>query len=319
MQDAVPSRALHWARQVLGPGARITKVERLPLGGWHINHRLTVLDTRGLSHMVVLRRWARPGWEIDDPDYTAAREAHVLGLLAPTSVPAPHLVAADPDGTSCGVPALLLSCLPGHPPSSAAPADATLCRELAQALAQIHAVGAAGQQDVPGYRLYYDRLQPAPPGWLPHQPIWQHAARIIQAAPPEPEPTLIHRDFHPENTLWSRQRLTGVVDWTQASWGPAALDLGHLRWNLVLDHGLAVADELLRCYDALTGSAADQPYWDLVAVFDLLLAGDPADPGDLDADDQHRLTSYVEELTARHDDPRPRGRQARSTADPVPG
>ena len=32
---------------------------------------------------------------------------------------------------------------------------------------------------------------------------------------------------------WSRGLLTGMVDWTQASWGPPELDLGHMRWNLV--------------------------------------------------------------------------------------
>jgi hypothetical protein len=72
--------------------------------------------------------------------------------------------------------------------------------------------------------------------------------------------TLIHRDYHPQNTLWSRLRLTGVVDWTQASRGPPALDLGHMRWNLVADYGQGVADRFLACYRAATGAApGDQP------------------------------------------------------------
>lgn len=56
-----------------------------------------------------------------------------------------------------------------------------------------------------------------------------------------------------------------MVDWTQASVGPPELDLGHLRWNLVVDHGERVADEVLACYRTATGRPLDdQPYWDLV-------------------------------------------------------
>jgi aminoglycoside phosphotransferase (APT) family kinase protein len=103
---------------------------------------------------------------------------------------------------------------------------------------------------------------------------------------------LIHRDYHPENTLWSRGHLSGVVDWTQASWGPPGLDLGHMRWNLVADHGQQVADQFLNCYRAATGSACDdQPYWDLVSLLDLLLDGD--DPGDIEPSDLRRFEKYA--------------------------
>ena len=42
------------------------------------------------------------------------------------------------------------------------------------------------------------------------------AAAIVAAGPPPGPVTLIHRDFHPLNTLWSRGRLTGIVDWSAA-------------------------------------------------------------------------------------------------------
>jgi aminoglycoside phosphotransferase (APT) family kinase protein len=62
-----------------------------------------------------------------------------------------------------------------------------------------------------------------------------------------------------------------VVDWTQASYGPPALDLGYMRWNLVADHGQAVADQFLAGYRATVGTPCDdQPYWDLVSLLDLL-------------------------------------------------
>jgi Ser/Thr protein kinase RdoA (MazF antagonist) len=57
------------------------------------------------------------------------------------------------------------------------------------------------------------------------------ALRLLEpTAVPAPEPPgsrgSIHRDYHPGNTFWSRDRLTGVVDWTQASWGDPRADVG---------------------------------------------------------------------------------------------
>jgi phosphotransferase family enzyme len=60
---------------------------------WLANHVLEVVDGAGVVHRVVLRRWARPGWDEEDPDFTAAREAAILELLAPTPA-GPALVPA---------------------------------------------------------------------------------------------------------------------------------------------------------------------------------------------------------------------------------
>jgi len=57
---------------------------------------LTVVDAQGARHRLVLRRWARPGWEVDDPDFTAQREANLLNLLAPTAVPRPDWWPSTP-------------------------------------------------------------------------------------------------------------------------------------------------------------------------------------------------------------------------------
>jgi aminoglycoside phosphotransferase (APT) family kinase protein len=113
-------------------------VRPLP-SAWLANHAIDVADAAGATHQLVLRRWARPGWDDEDPDFTAAREAAILELLAPTPVPAPPLIAADPDAAACDVPALLLGRLPGTPPDLHAD-PSTLCEGLAAALPPIHAV-----------------------------------------------------------------------------------------------------------------------------------------------------------------------------------
>ena len=95
----------------MGPGSRIRVVRRLPMGSWHLNHALTVVDGDGRVHPLVLRRWARLGWDRDDPDYTAAREMTILELLRPTPVPAPVLVGGDIEGDECDA----------HPPPDSPP------------------------------------------------------------------------------------------------------------------------------------------------------------------------------------------------------
>ena len=81
-------------------------------------------------------------------------------------------------------------------------------------------------------------------------------------------PRFIHRDFHPGNVLWSRGRVTGVVDWTNASAGPPAADVAHCRTNLVIMNGMASADRFRGAYEALTGGK-HEAYFDLVDVFDM--------------------------------------------------
>jgi aminoglycoside phosphotransferase (APT) family kinase protein len=289
----LPEQATRWVLNVFGDGSRIVRANRLSLGGWHVNHAVDVIDTHSRVHRVVLRRWAGPGWELDDPDYTVARETRVLALLRSTAIPAPSLLAADPEGACCDVPAVLLTRLPGHPPSPADAASGGFCRQLAETLAAIHDLGRGAESRLDTYRLYYDGADAALPRFMPATSIWSRAIATVREPPPATTMTLIHRDYHPENTLWSRRRLTGVVDWTQASSGPPGLDLGHMRWNLVLDHGQNVADNFLARYQAITGDRPrHQGYWDLVSLFDLLLdVGD--DPGDITPHDLRLLETHA--------------------------
>lgn len=293
----LPAATQRWVTHALGRGSRIVAARRLPLGGWHVNHAVDAVDAAGRRHALVLRRWARPGWELDDPDYTPGREIRALELLRASPVPAPEVIAADPAGECCDAPALLLTRLDGHPPNAAANEPQAFCRELAETLARIHEQGGDVPQ-LPAYRLYFDRERAAPARWMPASALWRRATAAVRASPPTGGATLIHRDYHPENTLWSGQRLTGVVDWTQASWGPPSLDLGHMRWNLVADYGRDVADRFLDDYRACTGEPlAEQPYWDLVSLLDLLLDGD--EPGDLEPADLRRFEDYVGSVLAR--------------------
>ena len=225
----LPDRAKRWVLDVFGDGNRMVHTRRLALGGWHVNHAVSVLDQRGYVHRTVLRRWARPGWELEDPEYTVLREVRVLGLLQSSAIRAPSVLASDPDGARCDVPAVLLSRLPGHPPTRADSASDGFCRQLAETLAAIHDLAPApsrGLTPTGSTTTVLKPRSPLDPGDADLEP------RDRDRAPTAVE----HRDhadpprLPPENTLWSRRRLTGIVDWTQASSGPPGLDVGHMRW-----------------------------------------------------------------------------------------
>jgi aminoglycoside phosphotransferase (APT) family kinase protein len=293
-----PEHTLRWASEAVGAGSRVTRVRRLVPGGWHANHALTIVDRQGKAHRLVLRRWARPEWEVDDPDFTPAREIAVLERLAGAPIPVPQVVAADPDGAICDVPALLLTRLPGRPPGLPHDMDAFLA-QLAEALPAIHAIDGTG---IPAYRRYHDPRSATPPSWSSRPALWERAIEVASGPPPEGPLCLIHRDYHPENTLWSRGRLCGIVDWTSGSWGSAAVDTAHMRWNLALTYGLDAADEFLRHHrSATSGALEDQHYWDLVTVLDLI---PEIDPREWSGFDLARLDRYVERVVSEAVRPR---------------
>ncbi len=261
--------ALNWVRDVSG-GGQILAVRLLRTGGWHANHAVTVLEPAGRERQLVLRRWARPGWDLEDPDLTASREAAVLGLLERAGLPTPRLIASDSLGAHCDVPALLTTRLPGHPPGRVRDVDGFLT-QLAQSLTRIHRL-TVGSREVPAFRTYFPMRQAPLPGWLQGDRVWEAALAVAREA----EPTyaaFIHRDYHPGNSLWRYGALTGVVDWTQASMGPVEVDVGSMRWNLAADFGLPAADRFLEAYRASsTFELRDQSIWDLVTVMDFVLS-----------------------------------------------
>jgi len=267
-------------------------------GGWHANHAVDVVDRRGRTHSLVLREWSRPEWIVEDPDFTVERELTILTLLADSAVPAPGVVAADPDGAVCDVPTMLITRLPGRPPGT--PEDMrSFLTQLAGALLPIHSIDGRAREAVPSFRTYVELRGLTPPAWLGLTKVWERAFSVAAGPAPAAPACFIHRDYHPGNTLWSRGRLTGIVDWTQASWGPAPIDVGWMRWNLASEHGLQAADEFLAIHQELSETAADHdPYWDVLTVVDHVAAIDPEAPPPRD-EGRVRLEQHLAAALAR--------------------
>ena len=290
-----PREALVWVADSVGRGATVTSVMNLPEGGWHANHVVTV-EHRGQTHELILRRWARPQWAEADPDFTAEREARVLRLLAAIPLRTPNLIAVDPEGSVCDVPAILTDRLPGAPPRPVITSMDSFLTQLAEALPKIHALDG---EELPAYRRYYASFDSyVPPDWATQPDLWTRAAEITRRPPPAVEQCLIHRDYHPGNTLWQGGRLAGVVDWTSASRGAPAVDTAHMRWNLAIAHGAGAAERFLDVYRSISAATeGDQHYWDLVTVLDVIAELNPDElPPNWRLD---RLEHYVEGVLAR--------------------
>jgi aminoglycoside phosphotransferase (APT) family kinase protein len=262
-----PPDTLRWVVAAVGRGAQLVRVRLLP-SAWAAVHAIDVDDADGRRHRLVLRRWARPGWEVD-PEFTAGREAAVLDRLSRFSLPVPRLVAVDADATGCDVPALLMTRLPGQPPSVRSWSQPAFLGSLIDGLVAIHLLRDDLADAAPPFAPFYDLRAVKPPPGSARPDLWRRAVETVVDEPRTPR-RFIHRDFHPGNTLWQGERLTGIVDWTSASIGPAAADLGHLLANLALKHGAPVARRARHAYAGRVGPPADERYWTIAMVLDVV-------------------------------------------------
>jgi aminoglycoside phosphotransferase (APT) family kinase protein len=76
-------------------------------------HLLLIENPHGTLERLVLRRHVRADWLAEEPDLVD-REAVALQLVAASPVVTPKLLAVDMNGQDAGVPALLMTALPGR-------------------------------------------------------------------------------------------------------------------------------------------------------------------------------------------------------------
>ena len=259
---AFPStQTLEWVGREVG--GRVVGGRRLTGGITSSVHRLAVAGSDGWRRQVVLRRWTDIGTDTTPLADRVRREAATLTGLAGTSIPAPELLAADPTGSDAGVPALLMTRVPGRVDLTPSDPDRWL-GDMATTLAHVH----DATIDAPRDPVSPDRLRARDvrvPGWTSERAAWEMALRVFAEPPPASPETLTHNDYQHFNLLWRRGRLTGVVDWASACTAPPERDLGHCRLNLAVLYSAEWAERFRAMYIALTGRALD-PYWDLYEI-----------------------------------------------------
>ena len=151
-------------------------------------HRLAVETRRGTRTQVVLRRWTPSAWDdTADAPQLVERERHVLRGLESTDVPAPLVLAFDPTGESTGVPALLMTRVPGR--VDLTPTDPKVwLRQIVAMAVRIHELDV----DAEPYR-WEARDVPVPP-WASRPADWRAAADVVRGPARR---LLVRRPRHP--------------------------------------------------------------------------------------------------------------------------
>ncbi len=237
-------------------GVAVARVRRLPGASSSAVHGIGLAD----GSRLVLRRYVWPGFLIAEP-MAPVREVDALAFAHGHGLAVPEVIAADADGTQIGdgVPALLMSFLPGR---AIALPDLHLLAEVAAA---IHSVDPRGFGH--DFFRWYEGTTIRAPAASKEPQLWEAAIGLWNDATPEYRAAFVHRDFHPGNVLWSRGRASGIVDWANACRGPRGCDIAHCRDNLVSLSGVDAADRFTAAYESVTGEPFD-PYWQIASILE---------------------------------------------------
>ncbi|WP_245997340.1 phosphotransferase family protein [Streptomyces armeniacus] len=257
-------------RRHLEAGERIVGARALHGGVTAEMRRLTIRTRDGGTRALVLRTYVDPFF-VERAEDSLGREAGALTLLAGTGVPAPGLVAVDPAGAHCEYPSLLMTHVAGRTVLDGEDHEGleTRVRLLARQLVAIHAVRPAERP------REYEALTTADTVVVPagaRAAEWAAAIDVIRDPAPPYEGRFLHRDFHLGNVLFDASpsgpagdRISGVVDWAGASWGPADLDVAHCSTNLALLHGPEWGPRFAEAYvgagGVLAAAASARLYW----------------------------------------------------------
>jgi aminoglycoside phosphotransferase (APT) family kinase protein len=252
-----PATLLPWVEQTLGGSARVVGGKRLTGGLTSIVHRLMV-ERNGRREQYVLRWWPNREHEAWIAR-TVLLETAVLMKLEGTNIPAPRVIGSITDA-ALGGPAVLMTRLAGH--MCLMPRDRERwLQQMAQMLARIHALALDGKP----FESWLDRSQLSPPPDASRADVWKEAIALVANEGAATRTCFLHRDYQHFNILWSRERLTGVVDWGEACIGPPEVDVGHCRLNLTLLFSADVADRFRAMYEAESGHRLDA-WWDVHAL-----------------------------------------------------
>jgi hypothetical protein len=119
---------------------------------------------------------------------------------------------------------------------------------------------------------------PQVPDWTTQPDLWRPAIEVLHAGLPATSHGLLHQDFHLGNTLWDNDKVTGLIDWAETSWGPPEVDVAHMCSDFAMMHAPADADRFRTPYLSAGGRLDTHPdvtqFWTTADVLGLL--PDPA-------------------------------------------
>ncbi len=218
-------------------------------------HRLSLRLPTGVSTHVVLKRFTDPGW--GDTQAIVQNEAAAIAAVEVMDVPAPRLLGMSYDGAETdGAPSLLMTRAAGRVWLTPHDLDPWI-RQLATLLPTLHAGSAAVStrqpRDLNALTVPESALRPE---------VWTAAKEVVTAERPQTEAVLTHGDYQHFNVLWSRGRLSALVDWSWSRIASPDLDVGHCRLNLAVLYSPEIAERFRRVYESEAGRQVE-PWWDI--------------------------------------------------------
>lgn len=267
--DGPSVETLRWAEDAMNPTSEVLKVRPLQRDGMAVH--VVDMTVMGLHTRVVLRRFVDADRLASDPWYVPANEVAVVKIAESAAIRMPSLLASDLVPDRCEVPTLLYNHLDGREPTGRVRNLDSFLEQLAEGLVAIHAIDlGAKPAALPHYERYTPLSELEAPAWSAVPATWERIIELVAGPEPATPRGFIHRDYHPQNTLWRKDgTMTGTVDWTAGSWGPRAIDVARMRQNLAWDYSIEAADSFLQRYESLSGGpVVDLDYWELVDVAD---------------------------------------------------
>jgi aminoglycoside phosphotransferase (APT) family kinase protein len=237
---------------------------------------LDIQRADGSRWKVTLRRFVREEHRFSTAEHVT-HEFEILRLVERAGVPAPRPILLDAKGEHFGVPAIVMSYLPGRPlfPTTNI---GRWTDGLARVLLSVHAV-TPDRFDLSWLNVCLrDGTRKRIHEWQDEalaDPLAAEMLSVLHAGLDRIDfsaPSLVHDDFWSGNTVAYRGRIIGIIDWTSAEVGDPRTDVAECRIDMVLSHGIEVADAFRHDYERLAGAPlADLWYFDLYRGLHALL------------------------------------------------
>ncbi|MCJ8010076.1 aminoglycoside phosphotransferase family protein [Lederbergia wuyishanensis] len=270
----LPEEVQKWVVNSINPKATIETISQLKGGISSLVFNVGLMENGGINEYVVRLHFPE-GWNENSPDLVI-NEAENLRFTKLKKLPTPEIIAIEETGNLFGSYASIMTKLEGKVVLEPDDMKSWLSG-LAQALVQIHRIKADFSRS---YYTYQDPYTFEIPAWSGLKEEWKKVHTIIKGERPEFQECFIHRDYHPNNVLWSGNSVSGIVDWINACKGPAGVDVGHCRVNLAQLYGVKEADIFLSYYQQYAGPTFEyNPYWDIISLVDFPLEDPEVYPG----------------------------------------
>jgi aminoglycoside phosphotransferase (APT) family kinase protein len=271
-----------------GLGSGPVEVERIGEGHSNVTYLLTRSGER-----FVLRR--PPRGPLPPSAHDVLREARLVGAIETAHVRTPRVLAACDDEEVIGAPFYVMKYEEGVVITSSVPPELDspderrrICRELVDALAEMHAVdwSACGLDGFGKPTGYLDRQLRRFGGLWEHNktrelPLVQEVGEWLAENKPESPPaTIVHGDYRLGNTMFASgapARLIAIFDWEMATIGDPLADIGYLTatWSergaehgtmfdmmsVTNQDGFMKRDELVLRYEEQTGRSTSDLRW----------------------------------------------------------